>query len=684
MSLGKRLFIGGEAAAAATSETADIFGDSSGLALYTLDYDASDESGNYDGTPTDVEFGVDGQINWGASFNGTSSKITLPTGSPFNDSNTIKSISGWVKADTTSSRVYLYSHSSSTNASDYFYVGYLGDLNRIYVAVRDGGSANQNNRYADITSDTDWNHIVAQLNGSTVEIWLNGVQQTVTNNTTGTATNSSWIDYPSYESAVVASIGIQKANNPNYSNGLIDQVRIFNKAISSSEVSTLYGETATVYTATTDDNAYQAFNVGYWKLDNNGDDEKNTYDATENNITYEFGRYGQAASFNGTNSYLQVSHDNSFNWTSFNTLSLWVNFDTINSGNTVGIAAKGANSSNFGWYLYKLNSDDSIYFQSYNTSDAASTLDSGVVPIAGNWYHICVTGDSTTNKLYINGVEKDSASAVTATSTNDNLIFGRFYSNVASNHFEGKIDQIRWFNTALGSTAVANLYAEKQAYITKNASDPFSDGDEEAFYKFDNNTNDSTGSYNMTNRNITFSTDSAIGTYSGEFNGTSSEGIISSTTTTPVDFSAENFTISFWAKVDNFTNTVYPVNKWGGSHAERTILTSIRSTGFEDFAVYENNGFGNVQMIHSQTLEANRWYHFAYTRNGSTGTIYIDGVGESFNRTNTINTTNNDIFIGNVSEASTYWFDGYIDSVRLFSRCLDGDEVFKLYAEVIN
>ena len=56
MSLGKRLFIGEAAAAAVTSETADVFGDSSAIALYTLDYDASDESGNYDGTPTDVDF----------------------------------------------------------------------------------------------------------------------------------------------------------------------------------------------------------------------------------------------------------------------------------------------------------------------------------------------------------------------------------------------------------------------------------------------------------------------------------------------------------------------------------------------------------------------------------------------------------------------------------------------------
>ena len=66
MSLGKKLFIGGDAAC--TTDTADKFGDSSGIALYSLDYDASDASGNYNGTPSNVTFGVDGQINTGAEF----------------------------------------------------------------------------------------------------------------------------------------------------------------------------------------------------------------------------------------------------------------------------------------------------------------------------------------------------------------------------------------------------------------------------------------------------------------------------------------------------------------------------------------------------------------------------------------------------------------------------------------
>jgi predicted lipoprotein with Yx(FWY)xxD motif len=64
MSLNERLI--GAGAVACTTDTTDVFGDGSGIALYTMDYDASDASGSYDGTPTNVDFGVEGQINYGA------------------------------------------------------------------------------------------------------------------------------------------------------------------------------------------------------------------------------------------------------------------------------------------------------------------------------------------------------------------------------------------------------------------------------------------------------------------------------------------------------------------------------------------------------------------------------------------------------------------------------------------
>lgn len=57
-----------------TIDKLDIFGDGSCKALYRLDGNANDESGNYHGTETAITYGG-GVYERGAVFNGTSSYI---------------------------------------------------------------------------------------------------------------------------------------------------------------------------------------------------------------------------------------------------------------------------------------------------------------------------------------------------------------------------------------------------------------------------------------------------------------------------------------------------------------------------------------------------------------------------------------------------------------------------------
>ena len=92
-------------------------------------------------------------------------------------------------------------------------------------------------------------------------------------------------------------------------NGNIDQVRIFSKAIISNRSIYLVSETACVYTSTTDNNDYPVTNAAYYKLDNNAEDAKGNYDGTAANVNYEFGRFGQAAVFNGSSSYIDTNLD---------------------------------------------------------------------------------------------------------------------------------------------------------------------------------------------------------------------------------------------------------------------------------------------------------------------------------------------------------------------------------------
>ncbi len=233
MGLGKRLFV--------SQPSGDGIPTDGLLAHYKLDGNANDETGNYNGTAVSGTTYPTGKF--GQALDGNGNKyIDLPSGAPFNDSNTIISVSAWVKLDTTTSRVFPLSISSSSQANDYWYFGWLADLGRIYVATRDGSTSNQSFAYTNVTANTSWRHIFCQLTSTDREIYLDGVSQSITYQTAGSGTNTSWIDYPTYNTSTKGTIGLLRYASKIYSDGLIDQVRLYNRELTSIEISALANE----------------------------------------------------------------------------------------------------------------------------------------------------------------------------------------------------------------------------------------------------------------------------------------------------------------------------------------------------------------------------------------------------------------------------------------------------------
>jgi len=76
--LGKRIIntaVAGVTPSACTTDTVQILGDTSLVAYYKMS-DATDETGSYDGTPTNVNFNVAGKFGNAGEFNGSSSYIS--------------------------------------------------------------------------------------------------------------------------------------------------------------------------------------------------------------------------------------------------------------------------------------------------------------------------------------------------------------------------------------------------------------------------------------------------------------------------------------------------------------------------------------------------------------------------------------------------------------------------------
>ena len=167
------------------------------------------------------------------------------------------------------------------------------------------------------------------------------------------------------------------------------------------------------------------------------------------------------------------------------------------------------------------------------------------------------------------------------------------------------------------------------------------------------------------------------------FNGSSSVININSTATTPVDFSAQNWTVSAWINPDVITSGSFYgiISKYGSSDAARSFNIGIQGSDSTIRLLERGSGSNNIQNS-TTTISTNVWTHIAVVRTSSTITFYVNGspdtpISSTFSAGNG---GTEDIRIGLLT-STAYYFDGLIDQVRIFSSALSSDQVTELYNE---
>jgi len=288
MALGKRLINTGAATSACSTDSVQAFGVenafSSNIALYQLDGDGGvtnnvpDTTTNYNGTATNVTYST-GNFGQAAVFNGSSSKIVA---SSYNINLSTVSVSYWFK-DEISLGLQFYKDSQNHVA-----FGSIGSNIGMYARI-----GNSFNHTASTTSRTQsgWNHLVFVLGGGNIKVYLNGnttpiINTTKTYNISATKLNISTLE---------------DAGGPYYYANTLDQVRIFDRQITSEEVSTLYNESTS--TASNTNPLSDGSGVALYSLDYDASDAGGLFDGSPTDV--DFGVDGQinyGARFNGSSS----------------------------------------------------------------------------------------------------------------------------------------------------------------------------------------------------------------------------------------------------------------------------------------------------------------------------------------------------------------------------------------------
>ena len=369
----------------------------------------------------------------------------------------------------------------------------------------------------------------------------------------------------------------------------------------------------------------------------------------------------KGAAFNGSSSQINIPHNTEFDATGGLSISVWVNRSNTNTFFAIDKANGG--SGNYGWQLY-FTSANGYGFQVHNTSNSVVSAESGTgYAAAGTWEHVVGTFSSSgVAKIYVDGVLKDTTSALGGTvSTNTGgVTIGSYFNN--TNWLNGKLDQIRFFDTDIDQTAVDELFAEEFGDSTVSTTD-FGGYGGFALYQLDKDANNS----------ISGAIDSG---QSADFNGSSQIDVSSNS----IFDTTSNFTLSMWVNRDS-TSEKSLMNKLG-STANGWFLTWNPSYGYW-FVNYNGSGTGSVRQ-NGPTDSVGEWTHLAVTWNASTyeSELYINGVAPSSNVKTTGgggSTNSNALEIGGfVNYSAMAQMDGQIDDVKWFSSVISDSDIEKL------
>ena len=197
---------------------------------------AADSSGyGNNGTVINGATWTTGNSGNAVDLDGTNDYSALPAGVVSN-ANTA-TLSAWVNLDTVTNWMRIFDFGSGTST----YMNLMpknGSNGKIRFAIRNNGSSEQIIDGQSAVATGGWHHVAVTLNGATGTLYVDGLQ--VGQNTTMTlkpsdlgATTQNWI-------------GRSQFADP-YLDGRVDDFRIYNRAISASEVtSVMNGETLTV------------------------------------------------------------------------------------------------------------------------------------------------------------------------------------------------------------------------------------------------------------------------------------------------------------------------------------------------------------------------------------------------------------------------------------------------------
>lgn len=510
--------------------------------------------------------------------------------------------------------------------------------NTIRFGIRDSLDGNGVDVHTNKTvNDNKWHHIVGIKEGNYLKLYVDGHHEDTVD-----ASSESGSLNNNYE------LHISMYNNAMYFDGLIDEVALYNEAISPDLIK----------------QQYQQKPIAKWKFEDNFQDSIDDHHGEgKNGVKFKEGIIGKAAYFDGLNDYIDIDDNEDFTIKE-GSIELWFNTESFASYYQGLITSNVPGTNVNGDFEVALKSD-TIHF-SIDGPGGPHKINKPYTFNLNQWYHIIVSFGSYGMKLYLNAkmIGMNGYTGVLGTS-NHNWEIGSETGTVLK-YFKGLIDEVVVYNKALTEDEIKENY--NKVPIVK--------------WKFEDDFYDTINSHH----GINYTEINFINGIEGKaaiFNGKNDYVYVPQSD----DFNLTDFTIEVWFKLNELDRRQCIIGKGYGGDPENDnfymdVLADNRLRG-----LYECDNGTNVPVFSKSTIEMNVWYHSALTYSSETHELilYINGQKNNLVIQPKIPGKNSrEIYIGKyIGQSGQFHFNGIIDELSIWNRSLNSNEVWDNYFSLV-
>jgi len=427
--------------------------------------------------------GTTGVLNEAVTFDGVDDHSTITEHADFKPASI--TIVGWIKTTNTGTQT-IFSNWLETGA-DWFGYEVTTASSLLSATIYTGNGTTVDIGYVNalgstVLSDGEWHHVAFSFEtASSVKVYVDGALE-------GSNATALTISYGTHDPVIGARDG--DGTLAEYFNGSMDDLRVYNYAVSPQEIYSLFTSTEPTppveeliahYTMDTDDTS------GTTLSDVSG--SASVHDATTvNDPVVGTGQLNQSLEFNAIDRYITVVDHIDFKPPTRMSVSCWIKTGSLEN---MGIVQSFSRFDDVyaGWQFMMLNGTPILIIGSNTGNVRATDYDypTATTNISNNLYHlVTATYDGTNIKMYIDGVLEDTKAYANGLSYNSTYNYVRIgcKNTVGSNRnfLDGSLDNVKIYTKVLTAEEITTIYANESEVVASQAAGYNGTWDEGVFW----------------------------------------------------------------------------------------------------------------------------------------------------------------------------------------------------------